>query len=298
MSAIEDAIDGYVYHLKVERGRTENTVIAYQADLRRFAAFLVGRSVDTPQQVRPADLADYLVKLHRDGLSGRSAARARSVIQGWMRFLVGDGVLVEDATALVDAPSFTSPLPSFLTAAQIDALLAAPDRNHPLGARDAAMLELMYATGLRVSELVKLRRHQYDAVEGLLRVLGKGNKERLVPVGDLALDWIRHWLAFRPQFDPADSAPELFVNRRGQGMTRQNFWERLVGHARAAGLPMPVYPHILRHSFATHLLENGADLRMVQVMLGHADVTTTQIYTHVTRARLQALHARHHPRGQ
>jgi integrase/recombinase XerD len=296
LSAVDDAIEGYEYHLRVERGRSRNTLLAYRADLRRFAAFLADRSVGDPRGITAEHLADHLVQLNRGGLGARSAARARSVIQGWMRFLVADGIVREDPTTVVDSPRFLAPLPEFLTGTEVEALLAAPDET-TLGVRDAAMLELMYATGLRVSELVGLPRHQYDAVEGLLRVRGKGDKERLVPVGDRARDLISRWLGVRPLLDPAGAAPELFVGRRGKGMTRQNFWERVVRHARAAGLRLPVYPHVLRHSFATHLLENGADLRAVQAMLGHAAITTTQIYTHVTRARLKAMHAAYHPRG-
>jgi integrase/recombinase XerD len=297
VSAVDQAIEGYEYHLRVERGRSPNTLLAYRADLRRFAAFLAERGVRAPKDIGPQHLADYLVFLDKNGLGARSAARMRSVVQGWMRFLVADGVLQEDPTSIVDSPRFLAPLPTFLTGPEVEALLSAPDQATNLGLRDAAMLELMYATGLRVSELVTLQRHQYDPVEGLLRVLGKGSKERLVPVGDRAIDLIRRWLAQRHVFDPAGEAPELFVGRRGKGMTRQNFWERVVVHARVAGLRLPVYPHVLRHSFATHLLENGADLRAVQAMLGHSEITTTQIYTHVTRARLKAMHAQYHPRG-
>jgi len=296
---MEEAIEGFVYYLVAERHLAGNTVEAYRRDVTRFASWCADLDLLDPGQVGREHVADYLVHLDQEGLGLRSIARARSSIRQLFRYLVRERLLTEDPTALVQAPRFPKPLPDVLTAIQIEALLAAPDPATTLGLRDAAMIELMYSTGLRVSELVSVALHQIDLEAGLVQVHGKGDKERLVPVGDRARVLVkRYLLAARPQLDPSTQAPELFLGRRGHGMTRQNFWQRLRRYAREVGIPNRVSPHVLRHSFATHLLEHGADLRAVQAMLGHADITTTQIYTHVTRERLKQLHARHHPRGR
>lgn len=298
MSSLDDAIEGFLYHLRVERHVSKHTVAAYRHDLLRFARWLDELGVSNIRGIGREHVVDHMVTLEGQGLGLRTIARSRSAIRALFKFLVRDGILSDDPTLLVQTPRFTSPLPTVLSARQVEALLAAPDLDEPLGLRDAAMIELLYATGLRVTELVTLRRHQLDATVGIVKVRGKGDKERLVPVGDRALALLRRYTAdARPRLDPGAAAPELFVGRRGKGMTRQNFWQRLGRHARQAGIRGKVSPHVLRHSFATHLLEHGADLRSVQAMLGHSDISTTQIYTHVTRARLQALHARHHPRG-
>jgi integrase/recombinase XerD len=294
---MDDAIEGFLYHLKVERHISPNTLEAYQRDLLRFRDWL-GREPVSPRQITRERIVDHLVSLHDAGIGLRSIARARSAIRSLFQFLVRENLVEYDPSVLVDAPKFTRPLPSVFTPAQVDALLAAPDRSTPLGLRDAAMIETMYATGMRVSELVGLQRHLVDRDNGLVRVRGKGDKERLIPVGDRALALIRDYDAFaRGHLDPSGDAEALFVTGRGEGMTRQNFWLRLVGYARGVGLRGKVSPHVLRHSFATHLLENGADLRSVQAMLGHSDISTTQIYTHVTRERLKRMHAEFHPRG-
>jgi integrase/recombinase XerD len=295
---MDDAIEGFLYHLRVERHASKHTEAAYRSDLVRFAAFLAARDRTGPRAVTRDDVSAFLVFLHDGGLGLRSVTRARSAVRALFQFLVRDHIVEDDPTVLVDAPKFLKPLPTVLGAADVETLLAAPDRADPIGHRDAAMIELMYATGLRVSELVSLQWHQLDADMGVLRVRGKGDKERLVPVGEQALVLLRDYAKFaRPRHDPAGRAPELFVTQNGEGMTRQNFWLRITRYARLAGLRGKVSPHVLRHSFATHLLEHGADLRSVQAMLGHSDITTTQIYTHVTRARLKAIHARYHPRG-
>lgn len=296
---MDEAIEGFIYYLKVERGRSTNTLQAYRHDLRRLAAWLEERGVRSPAEVTHALLADHLVALDREGLGLRSIARARTSVRQLFVFLVKEGHLEADPTALLDAPRFPSPLPVVLTGAQVEALLAAPDPDSTLGLRDAAMIETLYATGLRVSELVGLPLAALDLRIGLVKVRGKGDKERLVPVGGRATELLARYLErSRPLLDPDGHAATVFVNRRGRPMTRQNFWQRLNGWARRAGIRGKVSPHVLRHSFATHLLENGADLRALQAMLGHADISTTQIYTHVTRARLRALHERHHPRGR
>lgn len=296
---MDEAVEGFAYYLKVERNRADNTLESYVRDLQRFSRWAAEQGVTRPEDLTGALVAEYLVSLDRDGLSLRSIARARTTLRQLFKFLVKEGQLEADPAALVRAPRFPAPLPVVFTEAQVDALLAAPDRLTPLGLRDAAMIELLYATGLRVSELVSLPKAAVDGDIGVLRIRGKGDKDRLVPVGDVALDlMVRYLREARPLHDPANLSPQVFVNRRGKRMTRQNFWQRLSDYGAAIGIRGKVSPHVLRHSFATHLLEHGADLRSLQAMLGHADIGTTQIYTHVTRTRLQALHTKFHPRGQ
>ena len=301
--ALDAALEGFVYHLRFERHLSVNTVAGYRCDVGKLFAFLQEREVDDPRAVSHADIADWIVHLDRaEHLSKRSVHRARSAVRQLFRYLLRDGVVQADPTARVEAPRLDRQLPETLTLEEVDRLLAAPDVATPLGLRDAAMIELIYATGLRVSELVGLKRHQLKVVDdlGLVQVVGKSDKERVVPVGRRALSLIDRYLRqVRPLHDPGDRAPELFVGRTGKGMTRQAFWLRLKKHAVAIGIDRDrVYPHALRHSFATHLLERGADLRALQAMLGHADISTTQIYTHVTATRLAAVHAAHHPRGK
>jgi integrase/recombinase XerD len=296
---MEAAIEGFIYYLKVERNRSDNTVESYSRDLTRFHLWCEERGLATADSVQRTDVSDYLVHLDKEGLGLRSIARARTSLRQLFKFLVRERLLQEDPTALVEGPKFPAPLPTVLSQAQVEALLVAPDRDTVLGLRDAAMIELLYACGLRVSELVRLPARAFDRSVGVLRVRGKGDKERLIPVGDRALDLLSKYIVeARPQHDPGGRCAEIFVSRRGSAMTRQNFWQRLGAYARKVGIRGKVSPHVLRHSFATHLLEHGADLRSLQAMLGHADITTTQIYTHVTQARLAALHSRYHPRGR
>jgi integrase/recombinase XerD len=298
---MEAAIEGFLYHLKVERHLSENTLQAYSRDVLRFAAWLEAeRGITDALKVRHEEVADFLVHLDKGGLGLRSIGRVRTSVRQLFRYLARENLREDDPTLHVEAPRFRAPLPTVLPGRLVEALLEAPDTSTPLGLRDAAMIALLYATGLRVSELVSLQRHQYTVLEdiGLVRVIGKGDKERVVPVGARARKLIERYLKEgRPQHDPDDRASELFLGRRGKGMTRQAFWLRLRKHAVAAGIRGKVSPHVLRHSFATHLLENGADLRALQQLLGHADISTTQIYTHVTTQRLKALHKRYHPRG-
>lgn len=295
---MDAAVDGFEYYLRVERHASPNTVSNYIRDCRRFVAWAETVGLSRPSAVTAEHITDFFVQLDADGLGARSRARSRTSLRQMFRFLIQEGQLDADPTALVDAPSFTSPLPVVLSSRQVEALLDAPDRGSPLGLRDAAMTEVLYSSGLRVTELVTVPLQSFDLRTGVAIVRGKGDKERLVPVGDQALALLRRYLQeSRPIFDPRGRAREMFLSQRGKGMTRQNFWQRLRHHAKIAGIRTKVSPHVLRHSFATHLLEHGADLRALQAMLGHADISTTQIYTHVTRARLAAIHAEHHPRG-
>ncbi len=299
---MDDAVEGFLYAMRVERNLAENTLEAYARDLHRFAAWLEEAGEVGPVEVGRRHLQDYAVHLEEAGLGPRSRARARTSLRQLFRWLVEEGIREEDPTRDLAAPRYPQPLPKVLTARQVEALLAAPDPHSPLGQRDAAMLSLLYASGLRVSELVGLPRWAFRDEDpiGFVFVRGKGDKERIVPVGERARQRIGRYLREgRRRHDPEGSAPALFLSRRGAGMTRQNFWERVKKHGLAVGLPRAlVSPHVLRHSFATHLLEHGADLRQLQALLGHADISTTQIYTHVRTHRLKRIHERFHPRGR
>jgi integrase/recombinase XerD len=287
---MESAVDGFLAWCRVEKGLSENTLDAYDRDLRRLREFLLSQGQRRPDQVTRAALSDWMGSLTDRGLSHPSIARHRVAMRQLFQFLVREDLLTADPSALIEGPRIPRRLPGTLSEAEVGRLLAAPDRATPLGQRDAAMIELLYATGLRVTELVTLRRDQWH--EGWVIVSGKGGKERLVPYGDQAGACVAQYMSSR-----ADVHPALFLSQRGGPMSRQNFWLRIRQHAKVAGIRNKVSPHTLRHAFATHLLIHGADLRSVQAMLGHADITTTEIYTHVAKTRLQRLHAEHHPRG-
>lgn len=299
MSDMEHALDGFLYALKVERGRSDNTLTAYRRDLVRFIGWCADRGVVRVVDVDAPCLADHLTWLTDGcGVGPRSVARARSAIRQWFTWMVEDGLVASDPTARVGAPRFSGPLPTVLSQAAVEAILEAPDPTTPLGLRDRAMIQVLYSAGLRVSELVGMPRHRLRVDPPVLLVEGKGSKQRMVPMGEEAGRWVLRYLRdARPLLDPGARSDALFVTQRGEAMTRQNFWRRLREHALTAGVSGKVSPHVLRHSFATHLLQHGADLRAVQALLGHADITTTQIYTHVTRERLKQIHAEHHPRG-
>lgn len=276
-----------------------HTCEAYLRDTRKLEAWAAGQGIGTPEALTRDEMVRFLDHLDRDGLGGRSVARTRASCRTFFKYLIRIGRLKEDPTALLAPRHFSQPLPHVLALEAVDALLEAPPLDVPLGLRDAAMIELMYSTGMRVTELVSLLRFQWIPTEGLVRVRGKGNKERIIPVGERATDLVQRYLVeARPHWDPNQRTPELFVSRRGGAMTRQNFWQRLKEWALKSEIEAHVSPHVLRHSFATHLLHYGADLRSVQAMLGHADIGTTQIYTHVQQERLLRLHAEHHPRGK
>lgn len=286
----------FLDYLAVEKGLAKNSLSAYSIDLRHFGHFLLDQELDL-DRVERLHLVKYFQSLRAGGISARSVARALAAIRGLFRFLVAERHLKQDPTENLENPKLWSSLPKSIQPEEVEALLAAPDRTTPDGLRDAAMLELLYATGLRVSELIKVRVDEVVMDAGFLRTLGKGSKERIVPFGDAARDaMVRYIEQGRPDLDKfAD--PHLFLSRRGRPMTRQAFWMKIVAYAQKAGIRAHISPHVLRHSFATHLLENGADLRSVQMMLGHADISTTQIYTHVSRARLQKMYDNFHPRA-
>lgn len=290
------ALPLFLDYLTVEKGLAELSVQAYRRDLRHFGHFFQEQGLE-PGRVERRDLVRYFQSLRAAGLSARSVARALAALRGLFRFLVSEKHLDKDPTENLENPKLWSNLPKTLQTSEVEALLAAPDSATRVGIRDRAMLELLYATGLRVSELIGLRIDDLVLDAGFLRTVGKGSKERIVPFGDTARDAVVEWIEkSRPTFDSGQD-PSLFLSNRGRALTRQAVWHRIVTCARKAGIRTAISPHMLRHSFATHLLENGADLRSVQMMLGHADISTTQIYTHVSRARLQALYDRMHPRA-
>lgn len=300
---LDDAIDAYLVHLKVERNLAANTVASYARDLAQFASAASADAVEV-DSVSEADVTAWLVKLLDEGQKPRTLARKMSSLRGLYRYLRENRMTTSDPTSRVDAPRFGRRLPRVLALDDVEKLLDAPRPTTPEGQRDRAMLEVLYATGLRVSELVKLRQRDVDLRAGWARVdSGKGGKQRVVPLGEVARDAVEAYVAdgrallLRKKGGPG-STPMLFVTRRGGAMTRQGFWKNLKRHAQDAGLdPEDISPHKLRHSFATHLLERGADLRIVQALLGHSDISTTQIYTHVAQERLKRIHAEHHPRG-
>ncbi len=287
----------YLNYLRVERGLAANTLEAYRRDILDFLSFLNDKKLALPD-VRKGELASYLQTLY-SRLSARSVARKIVSLRSFYRYLLLDKHVTEDPTENLDSPRTWRSLPKYLTLAEVDLLLQQPDIEVPLGLRDRTMLEVLYATGLRVTELVRLRAAEVNLEVGFLRTQGKGSKERLVPIGDSALGFIRRYLAdARSQLlRKRLNSPFLFVTRQGKPMSRQYFWMMIVKYGKQAAIGKPLTPHVLRHSFATHLLERGADLRAVQMMLGHADISTTQIYTHVTRERLKQVYDKYHPRS-
>lgn len=298
MPALDDpVIDRFLDALWLERGLSDNTREAYRSDLALFNSWLDERGVRLIDARRDVIL-DHLAWRLANDYKARSTARLLSGLRGFYRFLLREGSISVDPTLRVDLPQLGRPLPKALSEADVEALLAAPDIGDPLGMRDRAMLEVLYATGLRVTELVSLSLEQLNLRQGVLRTFGKGNKERLVPLGGEALHWLTRYLReARETLLNGKVSDVVFPSRRGDLMTRQTFWHRIKLHARQAGVAASISPHTLRHAFATHLLNHGADLRTVQMLLGHSDLSTTQIYTHIARARLQELHAQHHPRG-
>jgi integrase/recombinase XerD len=294
--ALEAAVDAYLAHLRVERALSPHTVGAYGRDLAGFVEFAATAGVDQPKALDLAIVSGWLSSLGRAGLSPRTAARKLSAARGLVRFLLREGELSEDPTRLAARPRLGRRLPRPLAESDVVRLIETPDPSTLRGLRDRAMLSVAYAAGLRVSELVGLTLGEVDLRRGIVSVLGKGSKRRLVPLGEVALAHLDAYLAARAASKPEASAT-LFQSPRGGPLTRQGFWKIVGQYARAAGISARVHPHRLRHSFATHLLAGGADLRSVQTLLGHAHVVTTEIYTHVSREHLRAVHRRSHPRG-
>jgi len=295
---MDERIDEFLNFMAVEKGSSLNTLEAYSRDLRRFAAYLRGKEVVAPGDVDPGQLVAFLGTLKKEGLSATSINRTLAAIRGLYRYLLRSGHIAENTLTKVSLAKAWMRLPDTLNLHEMEELLQKPDDTKPQGLRDKAMLELLYATGLRVTELLTLTVNDLNWQVGCLTATGKGRKERIVPVGKAAVATLRRYMdESRPLLLKGKKTDILFVNRRGGGLTRQALWKMIKKYAILAGLQKKVHPHTFRHSFATHLLEGGADLRAVQVMLGHADISTTQVYTHVTRERLKEIHRKYHPRG-
>ena len=295
---MDELVDRYINYLVVEKGLAAKTIEAYSLDLSEFLNFLKQAGIEQVASVDPAVLLKHLISLRNNGLGPRSRARHLVTLRGFFRFLVHEKLMIQDPARLIDMPKSGLRLPDVLSVKDVEKLLNAPDPGKPKEARDAAMIELLYAAGLRVSELVNLKVRDVNLEAGFVRVFGKGAKERVVPIGLYAKEKINTYIeTFRPLLLKTHISPHLFVGRAGKLMTRQGFWKLLRQYVLRAGIHKNVTPHSLRHSFASHLLEGGADLRAVQIMLGHVDISTTQIYTHVARERLKSVHTKYHPRG-
>ncbi len=291
-------LDPYLHHLTVERGLSNHTLEGYRHGLDRFFDHLKARGVREIRQVGKFDIRAYLLALKGKGLSTRTVARDLAALRSFFRFLIQEEILETNPVEEIESPRMAKTLPEILTLKEVELLLEQPDLRTPLGIRDRAMLEMLYATGMRVSELVHLPVGQVSLENGYAVVYGKGSKERIVPFGNEALKWVNLYLnTVRERLAKGRDSRFLFINRSGREMSRQRFWKNLKVYGLKAGIRKRITPHLLRHSFATHLLERGADLRSVQMMLGHVDISTTQIYTHVTGERLKKVHQRFHPRG-
>jgi len=299
---MDTTIHVFLTYARVEKGLAHNTILAYGRDLRRFDAFLAKRRKHKVEDVTREDIIDFLASLYKEKLDSRSVARYLVSLRCFYKFAVIEGLVIADPTENLESPKVRQSLPSYLRVDEIDKLLAAPNLSTPLGLRDQAMLEVLYSSGLRVSELLNLRISDLDLRIGCVRCIGKGDKERLVPIGRKAIAAVEQYLALaRPQFARPDSPPPhnqvLFLTRHGRRLSRISIWKIMHDYGTKLGLRGRLTPHKLRHSFATHLLERGADLRSVQLMLGHADISTTQIYTHVVEERLKQVYKAHHPRA-
>lgn len=296
-AASQAHIDQFIDMLWLEKGLSEHTQNSYRTDLKKLAIACNNMGIKDIGVATTEHLQDYLVQRHQDGLSARSTHRALSAFRAFYNFLIEKQVRVDNPVTPLARPKLPKPLPDSLSETDVEALLDAPNADDPIECRDKAMLEVLYATGLRVSELISLCVDQVNIQQGVVRVTGKGNKERLVPLGEAAIDALLYYIKFgRPELQKQQS-DVIFLSKRSGQMTRQTFWHRIKYYAVKAGITQELSPHTLRHAFATHLLNHGADLRVVQMLLGHSDLSTTQIYTHVARERMQNLVEQHHPRG-
>jgi integrase/recombinase XerD len=291
-------LNQYLNHLLIEKGAAGNTLEAYGRDLKRYIAFLEQRGLSDVRSVIPKTVIDFLVQIKSEGLSANSMNRSLAALRGFYKFLLQEKVLDESPLANIELAKVWMRLPDTVSKEEMNLILSQPGDQTPSALRDSAMLELLYATGLRVSELISLMMNSINWQVGFLIVMGKGSKERVVPIGKTAYDCVRRYVdEARPRLLKLKTTDVLFLNRFGGAFTRQGLWKIIIHYAQKAGLQKNVHPHTFRHSFASHLLEGGADLRAVQVMLGHADISTTQIYTHVTKDRLKEIHRKYHPRG-
>ncbi len=296
---VDPSVQRYLTHLRLERGLSPNTIASYAHDLSRFTGWLATQSCPGPLKAAPDHLSRYVRSLHQAGISARSTARHLSTLRGFYRFLIAEGIGTTDPSEHLDPPKKPRSLPDVLTIPEVDAILKQPDVSTPAGIRDRAVLETLYACGLRASEILSLRQADYLEDEELVRVIGKGSKERIVPIGRSAREWIKKYqLEARIHFArKGQTRDALFLSQRGTPLSRTWLWTIVTSYARKADIERPVHPHTFRHSFATHLLEGGADLRVVQELLGHADISTTEIYTHIDREYLKEVHRTFHPRA-
>ena len=295
---MDHLLDQFLHYILVEKGLSKNTIDAYSHSLNRFLDYLRRKGIQEIPRVTKLDMRAFLLGLKKQGLSTKSVVRNLAAIRSFFRFLVQEGILNANPIEELESPKIERKLPEILTLKEVEQLLEQPNSQTPIGIRDRTMLEVLYATGMRVSELTKLPVQQVNLEGGYVLVFGKGSKERIIPLGSEAMKWIILYLnSAREKLAKGKESPSLFINRSGRGMSRQQFWKNIKAYGRRAGIRKRITPHLLRHSFASHLLEGGADLRSVQIMLGHADISTTQIYTHVTGERLKKIHQRYHPRG-
>jgi len=295
---MNELLDEFIYHLAVERGLAENTLVSYRLDLNGYIAFCRKCGLSSLKQTDRNIIMSYLFQLQMEGCSPATISRRLAAVRSFYRYLVSEDILFKDPASSLEFPKLSQKLPRVLTVQEVELLLSQPSISEPAGIRDKAMLELLYATGIRVSELVSLDLEHVNLESGFVRCFGKGAKERIVPLGDVAVRYLKEYLVRgRNKLKKSGNTPALFVNQHGRRLTRQGFWKIIKKYALAAKINKEVTPHTFRHSFATHLLENGADLRSVQEMLGHADISTTQIYTHLTRQRLKDVYDRSHPRA-
>jgi len=295
---MDHMLDQFLHYLIVEKGLARNTIEAYGRDLTRFLDYLKSKGIQDALRVGKFDVRAFLLVLKSRGLSTKTILRNLVAIRAFFQFLLQEGILEVSPVEELGSPKLAKTLPEILTLKEVEGLLEQPDIQSPLGVRDRAMLEVLYATGMRVSELTGLPMNGVNLEGGYVLVYGKGSKERVVPLGSEAMKWVALYLkTARGRFAKGKESHSLFISRLGKGMSRQRFWRILKEYGRKAGIRKRITPHLLRHSFASHLLEGGADLRSVQIMLGHVDISTTQIYTHVTGERLKKIHQRYHPRG-
>jgi integrase/recombinase XerD len=295
---MDQLLDQYLHYILVEKGLSRNTLDAYSHGLNRFLDYLRRKGVQEVPNISKLDVRAFLLHLKRQELSTKTVVRNLAAIRSFFQFLTREGILEVNPIEELESPKIEKKLPEILTLKEVEQLLEQPNSQTPTGLRDRAMLEVLYATGMRVSELIQLPIQQVSLEGGYVIVFGKGSKERIIPLGSEAMKWVALYLkTARERLAKGKERPCLFINRSGRGMSRQQFWKNIKTYGRRAGIWKRISPHLLRHSFASHLLERGADLRSVQMMLGHADISTTQIYTHVTGDRLKKIHQRYHPRG-
>lgn len=296
----QEALAEYIIYLKIERGLSANTVTSYKRDIEKYLTFLTEKKITQLDEVSRFEILDFLQTLRQSGAADNSIIRMVSSLRKFHQYLKRESIVSDDPMQLIDTPKKASTLPKAISPQAIEQLLEAPDTTTPLGVRDRTILELMYATGLRISELVNLKLSDMHLTMGFIQTMGKGEKERIIPLGEIASQWLDHYLEGARvylQDQSAETSEYVFLNSRGKSLSRQGVWKKVKQLALEAGIDQNVTPHTLRHSFATHLLENGADLRMVQELLGHADISTTQIYTHITKTRLKQVYSDYHPRA-